>query len=95
MAYNYSFKFQIDEFNHFIRLWMLPLGILTISGSTISRSIQSETRTQYLHDTVRAAVKHKVPNELIFNFKLKPSKYRISPNKRQASNKRSIAAHSD
>ena len=50
---------------------------------------------KYLHDTVRVIVKHKAPNELIFNFKLKSSKYRISPNKRHASNKRSIASHSD
>ena len=44
---------------------MLPLGMLTISGSTIARSIKSETRSQYLHDTVLVVVKQEPSQENI------------------------------
>ena len=53
----------------------LSRRMVTTLQPTVTRSIWSENRTQYLHDIVHAIVSHSIPDELIINADQTPSKY--------------------
>ena len=49
--------------------------MVTTSRPTITRSIWSEVRTQYLHDIVHSVVTYIIPDKIIINVDQTPSKY--------------------